>query len=117
MMLHPVMSTFDAPTRQVCVAKRSVTNTPQQALVGMNEPAMHAAAVDLAKHLSKHEGDSEKVRAAYLICFSRLPDSQELQHCLQFIRQHRKKRAMAVGDEWSVFAAVLFNLDEGLYRE
>ena len=117
MMLHPVMSTFDAPTRQVCVAKRSVTNTPQQALIGMNEPAMHAAANDLAKRLSKYEGDSEKVRMAYLICFSRMPDSQELQHSLQFISQHREKRAKTVGDEWSVFAAVLLNLDEGLYRE
>ena len=117
MMLHPVMSSFDAPTRQVCVTKRSVTNTPQQALIGMNEPAMHAAAIDLAKRLSKYEGDSEKVIAAYLICFSRMPDSQELQHCHEFISRHREKTAMDVGDEWSVFAAVLLNLDEGLYRE
>ena len=67
MMLHPVMSTFDAPTRQVCVAKRPVTNTPQQALVGMNEPVMHEAALVLAKRLSKLGGDPEKVRHGFCL--------------------------------------------------
>ena len=61
MMLHPVMVTFDAPTRQVCMARRAVTNTPQQALVGLNEPGMHAAAQDLAKRLAKRGSDAAKV--------------------------------------------------------
>lgn len=117
MMLHPVMSTFDAPTRQICVAKRAVTNTPQQALVGMNEPSMHAAAVDLGNRISKHEGDLAKVRFAYLICFSRMPDQQELKHCLEFIKRQRQQRESANGNEWSALAAVLLNLDEGLSRE
>ena len=117
MMLHPVMSTFDAPTRQICVAKRAVTNTPQQALIGMNEPAMHAAAVDLGKRLGKYKDDIAKVRFAYLICFSRIPDQQELEHCLQFIGKQRQQRAVGEGDEWTALAAVLLNLDEGLSRE
>ena len=117
MMLHPVMSTFDAPTRQVCVAKRSVTNTPQQALVGMNEPAMHAAALALAKRLSKLGGDPEKVQHAFLLCFSRDPDALELRQCLRFLEQQRKQRQLTGGDEWSALAAVLLNLDERLTRE
>ena len=117
MMLHPVMSTFDAPTRQVCVAKRSVTNTPQQALVGMNEPAMHAAALALAKRLPKLGGDPEKVRHAFWLCFSREPDALELQQCLRFLEQQRKQRQLTGGDEWSALAAVLLNLDERLTRE
>ena len=117
MMLHPVMSTFDAPTRQVCVAKRSVTNTPQQALVGMNEPAMHAAALALAKRLSKLGGDPEKVQHAFLLCFSREPDALELRQCLEFVKQQREQRRLAKGDEWSALAAVLLNLDERLTRE
>ena len=117
MMLHPVMSTFDAPTRQVCVAKRSVTNTPQQALVGMNEPAMHAAALALAKRLSKLGGDPEKVQHAFLLCFSREPDALELRQCLLFLEQQRKQRQLTGGDEWSALAAVLLNLDERLTRE
>ncbi len=117
MMLHPVMSIFDAPTRQVCVAKRSVTNTPQQALVGMNESAMHAAALDLAKRLAKREDDSAKVDLAFLICFSRPPDALELRQCLEFVKQQRKQRRLAKGDEWSALVAVLLNLDERLTRE
>jgi hypothetical protein len=117
MMLHPVMSTFDAPTRQVCVAKRSVTNTPQQALVGMNEPAMHAAALALAKRLPKLGGDPEKVRDAFWLCFSREPDALELQQCLRFLEQQRKQRQLTGGGEWSALAAVLLNLDERLTRE
>ena len=117
MMLHPVMSTFDAPTRQVCVAKRSVTNTPQQALVGMNEPAMHAAALALAKRLSKLGGDPEKVQHAFWLCYSREPDALELRQCLEFVKQQREQRRLAKGDEWSALAAVLLNLDERLTRE
>jgi hypothetical protein len=117
MMLHPVMSTFDAPTRQICVAKRSVTNTPQQALVGMNEPSMHAAALALAKRLSKLGVDPEKVRHAFWLCFSREPDALELQQCLRFLEQQRKQRQLTGGDEWSALVAVLLNLDERLTRE
>ena len=113
MMLHPVMATFDAPTRQVCVAKRAVTNTPQQALVGLNEPAMHAAAQALAKRLAKRAGDAAKVDLAFLICFSRSPDAQELQHCLDFVKRQR----LAKREAWPALAAVLLNLDERLTRE
>ena len=113
MMLHPVMSTFDAPTRQICVAKRTVTNTPQQALVGLNEPGMNAAAKDLAKRLAKRGSDLAKVEQAFWICFSRPPDALERVDCLEFVKQQR----MAKREEWTALAAVLLNLDERLTRE
>ena len=113
MMLHPVMATFDAPTRQVCMARRAVTNTPQQALVGLNEPGMHAAAQDLAKRLAKRGSDAAKVEQAFWICFSRPPDALERAKCLDFIRQQR----LAKREEWTALAAVLLNLDERLTRE
>ena len=113
MMLHPVMATFDAPTRQVCMARRAVTNTPQQALVGLNEPGMHAAAQDLAKRLAKRGSDAAKVEQAFWICFSRPPDALERAKCLAFIKQQR----LAKREEWTALAAVLLNLDERLTRE
>ena len=113
MMLHPVMATFDAPTRQVCMARRAVTNTPQQALVGLNEPGMHAAAQDLAKRLAKRGSDAAKVEQAFWICFSRPPDALERAKCLDFIKQQR----LAKRQEWTALAAVLLNLDERLTRE
>ena len=113
MMLHPVMATFDAPTRQVCVARRAVTNTPQQSLVGLNEPGMHAAAQDLAKRLAKRGSDAAKVEQAFWICFSRPPDALERAKCLEFVKQQR----LAKRQEWKALAAVLLNLDERLTRE
>ncbi|MEE2942799.1 MAG: DUF1553 domain-containing protein [Verrucomicrobiota bacterium] len=113
MMLHPVMSTFDAPTRQICVAKRTVTNTPQQALVGLNEPGMHAAAQDLAKRLAKRGSDLAKLEQAFWICFSRPPDALERAKCLEFLKQQR----LAKREAWTALAAVLLNLDERLTRE
>ena len=71
------------------MARRAVTNTPQQALVGLNEPGMHAAAQDLAKRLAKRGSDAAKVEQAFWICFSRPPDALERAKCLEFVKQQR----------------------------
>ena len=45
---HPTLSTFDSPDREFCTARRSITNTPLQAMVLMNDPAYLEAARELA---------------------------------------------------------------------
>ena len=47
----PVMTLFDAPDREFCVAKRISTNTPLQALILMNEPALQESARGMARQL------------------------------------------------------------------
>jgi len=116
MMLHPVMAAFDAPPRQVCVAKRTITNTPQQALVTLNEPMFAEAAAALAQRLAKEwpKDDAAKLSAVFRICFARAPDAIERDSCLAFLKQERTHKP---GDEWTAMASVLMNLDEWLTRE
>ena len=45
---YPSMATFDSPSREFCVSRRVRTNTPLQALVGLNDPTFIEAAVALA---------------------------------------------------------------------
>jgi hypothetical protein len=50
----PGFLTFDAPSRDLCTARRLVSNTPLQALVTMNDPAHIEAAQGLAKRMIAH---------------------------------------------------------------
>ncbi len=53
----PGFLTFDAPSRDVCSARRIVSNTPLQALVTMNDPAHIEAAAAFAKRIRANGGD------------------------------------------------------------
>ncbi len=48
---YPPMLVFDAPTRDVCSARRVATNTPLQALEALNDPAQIEFAQALAKRM------------------------------------------------------------------
>ncbi|MDF1713586.1 MAG: PSD1 and planctomycete cytochrome C domain-containing protein [Akkermansiaceae bacterium] len=54
---YPAFLTFDAPTGDVCSARRIATNTPLQALVTLNDPAHIEFAQALAKVMSEHHAD------------------------------------------------------------
>lgn len=47
---YPSFLTFDAGSREVCTIRRTVTNTPLQALVTLNDPVYVEAAYHLAKN-------------------------------------------------------------------
>src|SRR6056297_2342862 len=47
---YPSFLTFDAGSREVCMIRRTVTNTPLQALVTLNDPVYLEAAYHLAKN-------------------------------------------------------------------
>jgi hypothetical protein len=53
---YPSMVTFDSPSREFCVSRRSRTNTPLQALVTLNDPAFFEAARALAISMMRGEG-------------------------------------------------------------
>ena len=53
---YPSMTTFDAPSRNVCTVSRPRTNTPLQALVTLNDPVYVEAAQALARGMVKDGG-------------------------------------------------------------
>jgi hypothetical protein len=55
---YPSFITFDAASREVCLSKRLVTNTPLQALVTLNDPVYLEAAKNLGKKAWESSGGS-----------------------------------------------------------
>ena len=76
----PSMTTFDAPTREVCTVKREITNTPLQALVLLNDPQFFEASRVLAERIQKEAPNSvdESISLGFRICTSREPKKKEL---------------------------------------
>jgi hypothetical protein len=75
----PEMTTFDAPSREQCRARRERTNTPLQALLTMNDPQYFEAARQLGYRML-HEGgaqDADRLRFGFRLATSRLPEERE----------------------------------------
>ncbi len=137
---YPSMVTFDAPSREVCVVRRPVTNTPLQALVLMNDPVYVEAARVFAQRILLEGGDTaqERVRFAFRTCLARPPSADEERLLLgvyseqsaRFAQDVEAARELTeVGDAdmpeqlsvaevaaWTTLANVLFNLDETITK-
>jgi hypothetical protein len=76
---HPAMLTFDAPDREFCVARRSRTNTPLQALALLNDPTYLEASRHLAARVWREADGSDEVRLsrAFQLATGRAPDDRE----------------------------------------
>ncbi len=75
----PTMGIFDASNRDLCEVKRLKTNTPLQALVMMNDPAvLEASRVLAARLLQEKTNSAEKLTKAFRLIISRHPSEKEL---------------------------------------
>lgn len=61
---YPSFMSFDAGSREVCISKRIVTNTPLQALVTLNDPVYIDAARELARRMQGFNKNPEKAIAS-----------------------------------------------------
>ena len=108
--LHPMLKAFDAPSREACVATRSVSNTPLAALVLMNDPVFVAAARGLAARVladdSKHgASDDEHLADAWSIALGRGPDTSELTVLRDLLDRSRREFSDAPGDATTLIGA------------
>ncbi len=64
---YPSYLTFDAGSREVCTIRRTVTNTPLQALVTLNDPVYLEASYNLAKSMQVSQNVDENISTGYEI--------------------------------------------------
>jgi hypothetical protein len=88
---HPVLATFDAPSRETCQVKRSRTNTPLQALELLNDVSYVEAARGLAELMMAEGGCSaeERIAFAFRRATSRMPTSAELAVLTRGLERYR----------------------------
>src|SRR5262249_39776432 len=89
---HPALTTFDAPSREVCQVKRPRTNTPLQALELLNDVTYVEAARKLA-HLMLIEGGGtpdERLTYAFRRATARAPGAAELAALRRGLERYRQ---------------------------
>ena len=114
--LHPMLKSFDAPSREECTAQRNLSNTPTQMLVLLNDTTFIEAARGLAWRVWKdtdpaiENRDVHIARSLWRLAFSRPSTAQEntilvglYQQQLAFFRDHPQEQAefLAIG-QWKI---------------
>jgi hypothetical protein len=86
---------FDAPSREECVCERPRSNTPQQALVLLNDPTFVEAARVFAERIVRDGGasDASRLEWAYRRALARPPRSAEANVLVELLGKHRQQYA------------------------
>ena len=85
-------TTFDAPSGEVCVARREVSNTPLQALTLLNDPVFEEAAQALGRLMAAQGGPVEdRVDALFRRCLTRAPDRDEVSQLAAFFQAQKRR--------------------------
>lgn len=140
---YPALEAFDAPNGDIACVRRSRSNTPQQALTGLNETLFMECARGLAQRAWSHGGfcDSDRLQFAFRQCLTRSPMPEEVEILIGFLEQQRERfsnneldpeiflAAIQSPDPvpenatkveiaaWTALCRALLNLDETLTKE
>jgi hypothetical protein len=141
---YPALTVFDAPIGEASCVQRARTNTPLQALTGLNETIFVECARALGKRAILEGGktDAERLAFAFRLCASRAPTGDELAILADLLEKHRgrfeanetaaievatgAKEAKGEAPEgltysnWAAYvlvARVILNLDETVTKE
>ena len=136
---YPMMSTFDAPSREFCVLRRNRSNTPLQALNTLNDPAFIEPAQALARRIAAQPGDARsRSTFAFRTVLARTPTAAEIERVTKLFDSELTRYAadakaaetMATSElgkadpaaslpelaAWTVVANILLNLDEAITK-
>jgi Protein of unknown function (DUF1553)/Protein of unknown function (DUF1549)/Concanavalin A-like lectin/glucanases superfamily/Planctomycete cytochrome C len=137
----PSMTTFDAPSGEICQVKRARTNTPLQALELLNDVTFVEAARSLAQLMIKEGGNTPESRIAFGFrrATARVPTATELKLLARGLTRYRQvfdadpeaaKRLIKHGESavdntidpkilaaYLATAGVILNLDETITKE
>lgn len=139
---YPMLENFDATACNVSCVKRSISNTPMQALTAMNEPLFLECAVALAKKAileSSSPDDDQRIRFIIWRCLTRDASRPEIDALSGYLDQQRKRFESGELDpkeilsaagmldlgfidelelaNWSLLSRVVLNLDETITRQ
>jgi Protein of unknown function (DUF1553) len=88
----PSLMTFDAPSREACVVRRSRTNTPLQALALMNDVQYVEAARKLAERvMSGGSTPADRLTSAFRLATARQPSPDETAILVETFQAHLDK--------------------------
>ncbi len=137
--LHPSLLAFDAPSREECTVERTRSNTPQQALVLLNDPTYVEASRAFAEKIVHAAKDNpERLQFAYREALQRRASDAELKVLTGLLAQHTQhyranpkaaEELLRVGQRlpvadvpapelaaWTSVARVVLNLHETITR-
>lgn len=124
-----MLTTFDGPSGEFCLARREVSNTPLQALTLLNDPVFMEAAQALAARATAREGGAgEKAAFVFRHCLTRPPTAAEQETLVKFQATQKERfekkeldpaafAGEGQGDvieraAWTAVIRALMNLDE-----
>jgi hypothetical protein len=138
--LHPMLKAFDAPSREECTAQRQTSNTPQSALILLNDPTFVEAARTFAARMLREGGPSEAdgIAWGWRTALSRAPTAREVAALERLLAANRQiyqadpeaaKRLLGIGRAprpegidaaelaaWTEVARAILNLHETIMR-
>ena len=138
---HPMMSGFDVPDREACTTRRSITTTPLQALILLNEPGFVEAARAFGQRMAIAGGDTDQARVnfGFRATTGRAPTTKETDIILQTLTRARVTYAadpaaaaglLGVGEAaistalsplevaaWATVGSLLLNLDATIHHQ
>jgi mono/diheme cytochrome c family protein len=128
-----MLSIFDGPSGEACIARRDVSNTPLQALTLLNDVVFTEAAQAMGRQLAARQGSvEERVQFVFRRFLTRPATAAEATALVNFFTtqkerfgQHPDDAKKLAGDgpgdvaeraAWTALARVLMNLDEFVTR-